>query len=109
MQGGSSNPNAASASNDKSPVPVPQEPSQPPAKPPVEQSEKLMYTGESIFFGGPLLRGPIKDGLRNERGCGSRESQERLPFNLPRESRFRRDAASHQLPVFVPGDFGSNK
>ncbi|KAL3368833.1 hypothetical protein AABB24_009578 [Solanum stoloniferum] len=109
MQGGSSNPNAASASNDKRPVPVPQEPSQPPAKPPVEQSEKLMYTGESIFFGGPLLRGPIKDGLRNESGSGSRESQERLPFNLPRESRFRRDAASHQLPVFVPGDFGSNK
>lgn len=109
MQGGSSNPNAASGSNDKRPVPVHQEPSQPPAKPPVEQSEKLMYTGESIFFGGPLLRGPIKDGLRNESGSGSRESQERLPFNLPRESRFRRDAASHQLPVFVPGDFGSNK
>lgn len=109
MQGGSSNPNAASTSNDKRPVPVPQEPSQPPAKPPVEQSEKLMYTGESIFFGGPLLRGPIKDGLRNESGSCSRESQERLPFNLLRESRFRRDAASHQLPVFVPGDFGSNK
>ncbi|KAL3337607.1 hypothetical protein AABB24_029973, partial [Solanum stoloniferum] len=109
MQVGSSNPNAASASNDNRPVPVLQEPSQPPAKPPVEQSEKLMYTGESIFFGGPLLRGPIKDGLRNERGSGSRESQERLPFHLPRESRFRRDAASHQLPVFVHGDFGSNK
>lgn len=109
MQGGSSNTNAASASNDKTPAPVPREPSQPLAKPPVEQSEKLTYTGESIFFGGPLLRGPIKDGLRNERGSGFRESQERLPFNLPRESRFRRDAASHQLPVFVPGDFESNK
>ncbi|XP_059318394.1 probable protein S-acyltransferase 19 isoform X1 [Lycium ferocissimum] len=110
MQGGSSNPNAVSASNDKRPAaPVPREPSQPSAKPPVEQSEKLTYTGESIFFGGPLLRGPIKDGLRNERGAGSRDNQERLPFNLPRESRFRRDAASHQLPVFVPGDLESNK
>ncbi|CAN4097472.1 unnamed protein product [Withania somnifera] len=105
VQGGSSNPNAVSASNDKRPASVPREPSQPP----VEQSEKLMYTGESIFFGGPLLRGPIKDGLRNERGSGFKDSQERLPNNLPRESRFRRDAASHQLPVFVPGDFESNK
>ncbi|KAJ8564380.1 hypothetical protein K7X08_000840 [Anisodus acutangulus] len=108
MQGGSSNPNAVSASNDKRPAaPVPREPSQHPAKPLVEQSEKLMYTGESIFFGGPLLRGSIKDGLRNERGAGSRDSS--LPCNLPCESRFRRDAASHQLPVFVPGDFESNK
>ncbi|XP_009778491.1 probable protein S-acyltransferase 19 [Nicotiana sylvestris] len=109
MQGGSSNPNAVSACNDKRAAPPPREPSQPPAKPPVEQSEKLTYTGESIFFGGPLLRGPIKDGLRNERGSGSRDGQERLPFNLPRESRFKRDAASHQLPVFLPGDVESNK
>ncbi|CAN4096755.1 unnamed protein product [Withania somnifera] len=88
MQGGSSNPNAVSGSNDKRPAPVPREPSQPPAKPPVEQSEKLMYTGESIFFGGPLFRGSIKDGLQNERGSGSRYGQERLAFNLPCESRF---------------------
>lgn len=100
-----SNPNAAgSASNTKWPIPLPREPSHPPAKPPVQQSEKLMYTGESIFFGGPLLRGPLKDGTMNERGSGSRNGQERLPLNLPRESRFKRDGTSHQLPVYVPGD-----
>ncbi|XP_016572703.1 probable protein S-acyltransferase 19 isoform X2 [Capsicum annuum] len=107
IQGGSSNPNVVSASSDKRPAPVPREPSETPAKPLIEQSEKLMYTGESIFFGGPLLRGPIKDWPRNERASGSKDSQERLPFSLPRESRFTRDAASHQLPVFIPGVFES--
>ncbi|XP_055801932.1 probable protein S-acyltransferase 19 isoform X2 [Solanum dulcamara] len=102
------NPNAGSDINDKRPALLPQEPSQAPAKPLVSQSEKLMYSGESIFFGGPLLRGPTKDGLKNERGSGSRDVQERLPFNLTRESRFKRDAGSHQLPVFVPDDFLPN-
>ncbi|KAK6789665.1 hypothetical protein RDI58_013465 [Solanum bulbocastanum] len=109
MQGGSSNPNVASSINDKRPALIPQEPSYPSMKRLVEHSEKLMYAGESIFFGGPLLHGPIKDELRNERGSGSKESRERQPFNLPHESRFRRDAASYQLPLFVLGDFGSNK
>ncbi|MCD7457974.1 putative protein S-acyltransferase 19 [Datura stramonium] len=102
------NSNAATASNDKMRAPLPGEPSHAPTKPLVGQSEKLMYSGESIFFGGPLLRGPIKDGLKNERGSGSRDVQERGSFNLPRESRFKKDAASHQLPVFVPGDFVPN-
>lgn len=44
------------------------------------QSEKLMYTGESIFFGGPLLSAPVRDALRN-----------------------KRDSVSKQLPVFIPG------
>ncbi|XP_019194495.1 PREDICTED: probable protein S-acyltransferase 19 isoform X2 [Ipomoea nil] len=87
-RGGISNPNAG-------PTPLPREPSKPAAKHPVQQSEKLTYTGESIFFGGPLFRGPE----------GSRNGQERLLTNVARESRFKRDATSlHQLPVFVPGD-----
>ncbi|XP_019153312.1 PREDICTED: probable protein S-acyltransferase 19 [Ipomoea nil] len=87
------------------PIPLPREPSHPaPKPPPVQQSEKLMYSGESIFFGGPLFRGPIKDSMKNERTSGSGNGLERLPLNLPRESRFKRDGASHQLPVFAPGD-----
>ncbi|KAG5569852.1 hypothetical protein H5410_059618 [Solanum commersonii] len=84
--------NAATASNDKT------------------QSDKLMYsTGESIFFGGPLLRGPTNDGFENERGLGSRDVHERLPFDLPRESRFKRDVASNlQLYVFVPTTFSKS-
>nr|GLL23114.1 probable protein S-acyltransferase 19 isoform X1 [Ipomoea trifida] len=96
-RGGISNPNAGSSSNDKRPTPLPREPSKPAAKHPVQQSENLTYTGESIFFGGPLFRGP-------DRGSGSRNGQERLQTNAARESRFKRDAALHQLPVFLPGD-----
>ncbi|KAL5806079.1 hypothetical protein ACOSQ4_028812 [Xanthoceras sorbifolium] len=75
-------------------------------KAPVQQAEKLMYTGDSIFFGGPLLSVPVRDSLKNERGLDPRESHERMTLNLSRESRFKRDSASNQLPVFVPG--GSN-
>ncbi|KAK3444652.1 probable protein S-acyltransferase 19 [Eucalyptus grandis] len=69
----------------------------------VQQAEKLTYTGDSIFFGGPLLSVPVRDNLRAEGGQGSREAFERVALNLPRESRFKRDAASKQLPVFIPG------
>uniref|UniRef100_A0A2P2LKH1 S-acyltransferase n=1 Tax=Rhizophora mucronata TaxID=61149 RepID=A0A2P2LKH1_RHIMU len=82
-----------------------QEPSSSAARTQEQQPERLMYTGESIFFGGPLLSVPGRDGLRNELGSGSREGQQRLALNLPRESRFKRDSASNQLPVFVPGGF----
>ncbi|KAE9454825.1 hypothetical protein C3L33_13271, partial [Rhododendron williamsianum] len=67
--------------------------------PPLEQSEKLLYTGESIFFGGPLLSAPSRDG-----NSALRHGQDRAGLNLPRESRFKRDSASNQLPIFVPGD-----
>ncbi|XP_058195451.1 probable protein S-acyltransferase 19 isoform X2 [Rhododendron vialii] len=67
--------------------------------PPLEQSEKLLYTGESIFFGGPLLSAPSRDG-----NSTLRHGQDRAGLNLPRESRFKRDSASNQLPIFVPGD-----
>lgn len=98
MQIGLANSNAGN--NDRRSAAFPsREPSQ------VEQGEKLMYTGESIFFGGPLFSQPSKDGLRNERGSGSRDGQDRLPWNLPRDSRFKRDATSNQLPVFIPGGF----
>ncbi|GKV15322.1 hypothetical protein SLEP1_g26119 [Rubroshorea leprosula] len=85
-----------------------QESSSSTTKSPGQQAEKLMYTGDSIFFGGPLLSVPIRDGLRNEKGLGSREGQERLALNFPRESRFKRDSVSNQLPVFVPGGFEHN-
>ncbi|CAN0890730.1 Probable protein S-acyltransferase 19 [Linum grandiflorum] len=67
------------------------------AKPAAQQGEKLMFTGDSIFFGGPLLSAP-----RNEGSSGSRDGHQRFALNLPRESRFRRDSVSNQLPVFNP-------
>ncbi|XP_018675667.2 probable protein S-acyltransferase 19 isoform X2 [Musa acuminata AAA Group] len=33
--------------------------------PPLSQQERLVYTGRSIFFGGPLLNDPVRDAVRN--------------------------------------------
>lgn len=68
---------------------------------PPQQGERLMYTGDSIFFGGPLVYIPNRDGLRNE-GDSGREGQDRMTLALPREARFKRDTTSNQLPVFAP-------
>ncbi|XP_039021500.1 probable protein S-acyltransferase 19 isoform X3 [Hibiscus syriacus] len=78
------------------------------ARGPALQAEKLLYTGDSIFFGGPLLSVPVRDNLRSDKGLCSREAQENVGLNLPRESRFKRDSISNQLPVFVPGGFENN-
>ncbi|KAL3502385.1 hypothetical protein ACH5RR_036834 [Cinchona calisaya] len=105
---GGSNPNAGLGNNDKRPAADTREPSQPATKLPTQQSEKLLYAGESIFFGGPLLSGPIRNGLKNERGLGTRDGQDTFPIIMPKDSRFKRDSASNQLPVFIPGDFDPN-
>ncbi|XP_031254147.1 probable protein S-acyltransferase 19 isoform X2 [Pistacia vera] len=88
------------------PIIPPQESSSSAMQAPVQQAEKLMYTGDSIFFGGPVLSAPTRDILKNERGLNPRESQERVALNLSRESRFKRDSVSNQLPVFVPASTG---
>ncbi|XP_065852448.1 probable protein S-acyltransferase 19 isoform X2 [Euphorbia lathyris] len=107
MQIGLPKPSAEMSSYGRKPIIPPQESSSSAAKIPTQQPEKLMYTGDSIFFGGPLLSAPARDGLRGG-SSGSREAQQRLGLNLPRESRFRRDSASNQLPVFVPGALEEN-
>ncbi|XP_015952738.1 probable protein S-acyltransferase 19 [Arachis duranensis] len=73
-------------------------------KSPVHHAQNLTYTGDSIFFGGPLLSLPVKDGLKNERHL---ESQDSTGVSIPQETRYRRDSISNQLPVFVPGGFES--
>ncbi|KAF2306004.1 hypothetical protein GH714_009404 [Hevea brasiliensis] len=98
---------AEMSNHGKKPIIPSQEPSSSATKTPAQQAEKLMYTGDSIFFGGPLLSAPIRDGLGNG-GSGSREGQQRLALSLPRESRFKRDSTSNQLPVFVPGGLEQN-
>ncbi|KAL5731368.1 protein S-acyltransferase [Ranunculus cassubicifolius] len=65
----------------------------PAIQPPAESSssrlqpEKLMYTGESIFFGGPLLSAPLRDDSRN---VGAQ--------------RIGRGTSSNQFPVFNPAE-----
>ncbi|XP_073296321.1 probable protein S-acyltransferase 19 [Primulina huaijiensis] len=102
----SSHANAATINRENQPAVLPREPLLPPAKPSVQQSEKLTYTGESIFFGGPLLSAPNRDGLKSERVSSSRDGQDKLTMTLP--PRYKRDAVSNQLPVFIPGDFDYN-
>lgn len=108
LQVGLPNSNAETSSYSRKPVVPPQESSSSAVRPPLQQAEKLMYTGDSIFFGGPLLSVPFRDGPKNDKVLNSREGQERVAMTLFRESRFKRDSASNQLPVFVPGDFEQN-
>nr|DAD43964.1 TPA_asm: hypothetical protein HUJ06_002194 [Nelumbo nucifera] len=70
------------------------------AKAAFQQSEKLMYTGDSIFFGGPLLSVPVKDTTRSEANTSLRSDQENV---LSREARAGRVVAPNQFPVFIPG------
>ncbi|KAJ9185103.1 hypothetical protein P3X46_004770 [Hevea brasiliensis] len=107
IQMGLPNSSVEMSNHGKKPIIPSQEPSSSATKTPAQQAEKLMYTGDSIFFGGPLLSAPIRDGLGNG-GSGSREGQQRLALSLPRESRFKRDSTSNQLPVFVPGGLEQN-
>nr|CAB3488041.1 unnamed protein product [Digitaria exilis] len=48
----------------------------------------LLYTGQSIFFGGPLIAGPAARSFRDPGGSSQRST----------------GARPHQLPVFVPSD-----
>lgn len=75
-------------------------------KSPGQHIQNLMYTGDSIFYGGPFLSAAVKDGLRNERHLTSTDAQDgSISVNLPQEPRYKRDSLSNQLPVFVPGGF----
>nr|VDC76915.1 unnamed protein product [Brassica rapa] len=66
---------------------------------PLQQAERrLIYTGDSIFFGGPLVNIQTRNNQRSE----VREGQERLASTLHQDARYRRDSTSHQLPVFAP-------
>ncbi|CAN6990736.1 unnamed protein product, partial [Brassica rapa subsp. trilocularis] len=66
---------------------------------PLQQAERrLIYTGDSIFFGGPLVNIQTRNNPRSE----VREGQERLASTLHQDARYRRDSTSHQLPVFAP-------
>ncbi|XP_023553202.1 probable protein S-acyltransferase 19 [Cucurbita pepo subsp. pepo] len=109
VQIGVPNLNGETSNNTRKPVNPLQPTSSSNTKAPLQQAEKLMYTGDSIFFGGPLLNISSRDSLRNERVSTSRESQDRMTMTLSRESRFKRDSASNQLPVFVPGGYEQSR
>ncbi|CAN6925039.1 unnamed protein product [Brassica oleracea var. botrytis] len=81
------------------PIIPPQDSSALKAPLPMQQGERrLIYTGDSIFFGGPLVNIQTRNNPRSE----VREGQERLASTYHQDARYRRDSTSHQLPVFAP-------
>lgn len=108
---GPSNSNVGMPNSEKRLTELPLEPPQPDiiGSQKSQKSDKLLYAGESIFFGGPLLSAPVRESLKNERDLSGRDGQQdRLTFNMPKESKFKRDGVSNQLPVFVLGNYDQN-
>lgn len=63
---------------------------------------ELLYTGQSIFFGGPLLN---EGSTRSSRHGGlSRPAMDRASTSNIKHVGSERGRGSHQLPVFVPSD-----
>ncbi|KAJ4785660.1 S-acyltransferase [Rhynchospora pubera] len=81
---------------------------------PAAAQERLMYTGQSIFFGGPLLAGSTGDtGGDNRRsineGIVTREKQEVGRVSYTRgEVRAERGRTADMFPVFAPGGLQNN-
>ncbi|KAF1897034.1 hypothetical protein Lal_00034736 [Lupinus albus] len=95
--------NAETTSTARKPVIPPQELSSSSSAPKstAQHAQNLMYTGDSIFFGGPLLSVPVKD----DRHLVSAGAQYNIAVNIPQEPIYKRDSLSYHLPVFVPGGF----
>ncbi|XP_010914208.1 probable protein S-acyltransferase 19 [Elaeis guineensis] len=74
--------------------------------PRVPPPERLMYTGQSIFFGGPLLSAPVRD-MRGNESVGLRPDAEK-ESRVHREARVERGQAADSFPLFVPGTFQKN-
>ncbi|KAL6838406.1 hypothetical protein ACP4OV_031651 [Aristida adscensionis] len=69
-----------------------------------QPSERLTYTGQSIFFGGPILSTPGINAQRNEAGARARPEGSRDPQRDIRGEKVR----TGSLPVFAPGTFQKN-
>lgn len=63
---------------------------------------ELVYTGQSIFFGGPLLNEGSARSIRTS-GLVRPAVDRASSFNIP-QGRSERGRGSHQLPVFVPSN-----
>ncbi|XP_042458256.1 probable protein S-acyltransferase 19 isoform X3 [Zingiber officinale] len=73
------------------------------AMPPIPRQERLTYTGQSIFFGGPLINTPIRDTKRSDEHTGTRPVTERTS-NSNRDT-VEKGQAAGSFPVFAPGAF----
>lgn len=69
-----------------------------------QPSERLTYTGQSIFFGGPILSTTGINAERTEAGTRARPEGSRDPNVHQRDVRGER-ARTGSFPVFEPGNF----
>uniref|UniRef100_A0A0A9CXM7 S-acyltransferase n=1 Tax=Arundo donax TaxID=35708 RepID=A0A0A9CXM7_ARUDO len=76
------------------------------ALPSGQPSERLTYTGQSIFFGGPLLDAAADPG-RNEAGTRARHEERKENAHQHNTGGERRRTAG-SFPVFAPGTFRKN-
>ncbi|XP_047047962.1 probable protein S-acyltransferase 19 [Lolium rigidum] len=74
------------------------------AIPPGQPSERLTYTGQSIFFGGPILSTTGINAERSEAGTRARPEASRDPSAQQRDIRGER-ARTGSFPLFEPGKF----
>ncbi|CAL9768916.1 unnamed protein product [Musa acuminata subsp. burmannicoides] len=74
--------------------------------PPILAQERLTYSGQSIFFGGPLLNAPAKDTKQSDSSTRMWPETERAS-NTNRGGRERGQAVD-SFPVFAPGAFQKN-
>ncbi|XP_077217620.1 putative protein S-acyltransferase 19 isoform X2 [Tasmannia lanceolata] len=70
---------------------------------------ELLYTGQSIFFGGPLLNEELPRGSRNMGLSSSRSVLEGTSSSNPQQGESESRGRSSQLPVFVPRDSHTNQ
>jgi len=77
------------------------------AMPSGQPSERLTYSGQSIFFGGPMLSTPGVSGQRNETGTRVRPEGSRDPNAQQRDIRGEK-ARTGSFPIFAPGTFQRN-
>ncbi|RLM86995.1 putative protein S-acyltransferase 19 [Panicum miliaceum] len=77
------------------------------AMPSGQPLERLTYSGQSIFFGGPILSTPGINAQRNEAAARARPEGSRDPNAQQRDIRGEK-ARTGSLPVFAPGAFQKN-
>ncbi|KAG2641870.1 probable protein S-acyltransferase 19 [Panicum virgatum] len=72
-----------------------------------QSSERLTYSGQSIFFGGPILSTPGINAQRNKAAARARPEGSRDPNSQQRDIRGEK-VRTGSLPVFAPGAFQKN-
>ena len=77
------------------------------AMPSGQPSERMTYSGQSIFFGGPILSTPGINAQRNKAAARARPEGSRDPNSQQRDIRGEK-VRTGSLPVFAPGAFQKN-